>query len=676
MSAPRVDVVLARGTSSASVARAADLLADESGAEIHLSACDPVGGGLAFSPDGEYVAVFAADAVPLPGAVGRMLEAVEASPEALVLGAAVPEGDRVRMQADARRHLQRAARFADASFVTVYGADAIAAVLCRRALVPDALLATLAADGPAAFLGVHAASPCRVVADPVAVQRGARPAAAAAQRVRAALDRVRARPALAPAAVAAALGIEGATTRLRATRQRLARRFTWRVLLPIVGRVHDLLLALLADWPIAWREVAGTPSAAPRRIAYYAWRFPVLSETFIRRELRALAAAGVDVRVLADAPGNGASDDPELAPLVRRTRYVLPAAPALLLRDLADALVRAPLRTAHLFLYVLGRRYDVAKALSQDVRVFLKAVRVAALLQRDGATHLHAPWGDTNAFVGMVAARLAGAEFSVQFRAQDLHRRTLAFETREKIRNARFVVTNARYNLEHLRALAAPADREKIHLVYEGLELERLVPVPRDRSRSDRPVHVVSVARLIEPKGLPDLFAALRILRDAGRDLRCTVIGGPELPRYVNDLVAIRRARRRLGLEDVVTLAGEQPFARVVAADADADVFALPCVVGADGSRDVTPNALLEAMAMGVPVVATRMTGIPELVEDGASGLLVPPNDPAALAAAIARLIDDPVLAARLATQARARVVERFDVAANVGAYAALFEAR
>lgn len=671
---PRVDLVLPRGTWPAYAARVREAVAGNVDADVRLVAGDSAT-NVRLS-DAEYVVAFAPGAVPLPGAVARMLRVARELPEALVLGAAVPEGDRAGMQAHTRRQLDRAARFPDEAFVTVYGADEVAAVLCRRVLAPPEMLAALCEEGPAALLARHGARPCRVVSDPVAVQCLVRARPPALRRARAAAVRMRARPslALAPAAFAAALGIEGAAARLREARHRLARRLTWRVVLPIVARVHDALLGLLADWPLAPMPGRAAGAGAPPRVGYYAWRFPVLSETFVRREFCALEEAGVNVVMLADAPG--AAGDAELASLAGRTRYVLPTTPIAVLRDLADGLVRAPLRTAHVFLYALGRRYDVSKALSQDVRVFLKAVRVAAMMRRERVTHLHAPWGDTNAFVGMMAARIAGADFSVQFRAQDLHRDTSAFAVPEKIRHARFVVTNARYNLERLRELAAPADHAKLHVIYEGLDLERLPVSRQERARVGRTLRILAVARLIEPKGLPDLFAACRILRDTGRDLRCTVIGGPELPRYVNDLLEIRAARRRLGLEDVVELAGAQPFARVVEAYAAADLFVLPCVRGADGSRDVTPNAILEAMALGVPVVATRTTGIPELVADGESGLLVPPNDPEALAAAIARLMDDPALGARLATNARARVVERFDVAANARAYAALFGAR
>ncbi len=693
----RVDVVLARGASAAS---AAATLFDEVGIDLRVFAFRADGDGMeAVAPPGgaadggerlkaEYVVVIAADAVPLPGAVPRLLEAATESPDALILGVGIEgAGDRERMQAHTRRHLARAARFADASFVTVYGADEVAAVLCRRATLRAELPEALLAEGPVAVLDAQAERPCRVVADPVAVRRAERPRAPATRRAAAALDRLRRRRqlrsreprssfAMAGIALAAALGLEGSVERLREARRRIWERVAWRALLPIGERAHDYLLARFADWPIAWTTHGSARHARARKIAYYVWRFPVVSETFIRREVAALAEAGVDVAVLADGPGAGASDDPELAPLLRRARYVLPVTPAALLRDLLGTLVRTPLRTANLLAYTLFRPYQVPKSLARDVAVFLKAVRVAAMLRRSGVTHLHAPWGDTNAFIGMVAARLAGADFSVQFRAQDLHRRTLAFQVREKVRNARFVVTNTRYNLAYLRSLAAPEDHAKIRQIYNGLELERLAPRARDLARREGPVRVLSVARLIEPKGLPYLFEACRILLDRGRDLRCSVIGGPELPQYVNDLIEIRRSRRRLGLDDVVELLGAQPFARVVEAYTTADVFALPCVVGADASNDITPNAILEAMAMGVPVVATRITAIPELIEDGESGLLVPPHDAVALAEAIARLIDDPALAVRLAANARARIAERFDVSKNVRAYTALFGLR
>jgi len=723
----RVDVVLARGTSAARAAQAAATLYEELGADCRVytaggdgqSLVPVVPPGGAALPDAapglsaEYVAVFAADTVPLPGALAGMLSAVvmdaREARDAVLLGVAVPvgmdgKGAREPMRVHTRRHHQRAARFADAAFVTVYGPDAVAVVLCRRSLVPAGFAEARLAGGPAALLDAAAVPPWRVVADPVAVRCGDRPNGSPVARVGAALARLRrsrrARPvdvratiAMTQAALTTALGLEGSVERLREARHRTWQRVVWRALLPIGERLHDFVLTRFADWPIAWRPAAaprsagprspapsnGTPSnaaplnGAPRKLAYYLWRFPVLSETFIRRELGALAEAGVEVAILADGAGVGVADDPELAPLACRTRYVLPVTPAMVVRNLAAALVRAPLRTANLFAYTLCRPYNVPKSLRQDVYVFLKAVRVAALLRDLGVRHLHAPWGDTNAFIAMMAARLAGADFSLQFRAQDLHRRTLAFQVREKIHQARFVVTNTRYNLETLRALALPEDHVKIRQIYNGLELGRFQAAGCAREPHAGPVRILSVARLIEPKGLPYLFEACRILLDRGRAVRCAVVGGPELPMYVNDLIAIRRSRRRLDLDDIVELRGAQPFARVAAAYAAADIFVLPCVVGADGSTDIIPNSILEAMAMGVPVVATRITAIPELIEDGESGLLVPPNDAGALADAIDRLIADPAFAARLAVNARARIAERFDVATNVRAYAALF---
>jgi glycosyltransferase involved in cell wall biosynthesis len=449
----------------------------------------------------------------------------------------------------------------------------------------------------------------------------------------------------------------------------------WRTVVPLGERVYDLLLTRYEDWPISPLPEPAANSGVARHVAYYIWRFPVLSETFIRRELGALEEAGVDVTILADAPGAGAPSDPELRPFVRRTRYVLPVAPRRILLDLITSVATRPLRTANMFAYTLLRPYNVPKSFSQDVRVFVKAVRVASMLRALNITHLHVPWGDTNAFIGMVAARLARASFSVQFRAQDLHRRTLAFLVAEKVHNARFVITNTQFNLEHLRSLSRAGDHSRIHQIYNGLALERLEPSRLPRTPEAGVARILSVARLIEPKGLPYLFEACRVLVDRGRDLRCTVVGGPELPLYVNDLIAIRRARQRLDLEDIVELTGAQPFERVIEAYRSSDIFVLPCVVGADASNDIIPNAILEAMAMGVPVVATRITAIPELVEDGVSGLLVAPNDTAALTEAIDRLVCDPELRARLAANARARVLERFDVNKNVRAYAALFAA-
>jgi glycosyltransferase involved in cell wall biosynthesis len=664
----------------------------------------PRGGDFASAEEVEgWVLVLRPGAVMVPGGRDAMIAAARQEPAlAAIAGVWVPlrpDGsmDREIVRERALRHSARMRRFDYPSYFAACGCRDVGSVLLRRPPVREAVRRASGADDFELALAALDPATVRVLEDPTCAglaAHGDAPAGARARarnvrvalvRVRNELRRRRRPPAtslrLAFSAVTIALGVEGSRQRLREMREHASERFAWRTIIPLAERAYGVALRRFGRWPIGLEATwigRFLPSRAvttlgSRRIAYYLWRYPVLSETFVQREILGLREAGIAVTVVADAPGAGSSHHEDLRSLVATTCYVHPIARADLMRAAAWWLFRRPLRTLNLLAYTAFRPYVEPKSAAQDMRVFLKALYVASMLRSHGIDHVHAPWGDVNAFVAMVAARLVGADFSLQFRAHDLHRRTAAFLIGEKVRNARFVVTNTDFNLRRLHELARPDDHAKIRRIYNGLPLDRLVAsAPQRHARSGR-LRLLTVARLIEPKGLPYLFEACRTLADRGHDFHCTVIGGPELPLYVNDLVEIRRAHRRLRLEDVVSLEGAQPFSRVVEAYGDADIFVLPCVVGGDASHDITPNALLEAMAMGIPVVATTITAIPELVESGRSGILVPPNDAAALAGAIECLMLDRGLRERMGAEGREHVQERFNVDRNIHDYVELF---
>ena len=170
-----------------------------------------------------------------------------------------------------------------------------------------------------------------------------------------------------------------------------------------------------------------------------------------------------------------------------------------------------------------------------------------------------------------------------------------------------------------------------------------------------QPFTVLTVARLVEKKGLDVLVDACALLRDRGLPLRCWIVGKGARRS------ALQAQIRRLGLEERVALLGAHTQTEVLARYAAAHVFALPCVVGADGNRDGLPVSIVEALASSLPVVSTPITGIPEIVRDGENGLLVPCGAAGALADAIAALVHDEALHARLAGNARASVEAHFD---------------
>ena len=209
------------------------------------------------------------------------------------------------------------------------------------------------------------------------------------------------------------------------------------------------------------------------------------------------------------------------------------------------------------------------------------------------------------------------------------------------------------YNLAHLRAeyhSSAP-----IYRIYNGLDLDQFpYQIPRDR-----PPHILAVGRLVEKKGFNHLINAIARLRRDGIACECTIIGeGGKRSELAAQITA-------LGLDDQVHLIGNRTQAEVKAYLHHAAMLVAPCIISADGDRDGLPTILVEAMALGTPCISTDIVGIPELIHDGETGLLVPPHDPDALAAAITRLLEKPAYGEHLAANARAHIEQHYDIHQN-----------
>jgi glycosyltransferase involved in cell wall biosynthesis len=267
--------------------------------------------------------------------------------------------------------------------------------------------------------------------------------------------------------------------------------------------------------------------------------------------------------------------------------------------------------------------------------------------------------------VARLAARFAGLPYTFTAHAKDIfHADVRPQDLGRKLGEAAAVVTVSDYNRDYLRA-AHGAVADRVERIYNGLELDRFpytAPV-------DRPPHIVAVGRLVEKKGFADLIDACALLAGRGRSFTCQIAGAGELEG------ALLARVEHLGLAAVVELTGPRPQGQIVDLIRRAAVFAAPCVVGADGNRDGLPTVLLEAMALGTPCVSTPVTGIPEVVRHGETGLLVPEHAPAALAGAIERLFDDGDLRVALAGRARDLIEAEFDIHRNGARQRALFQA-
>jgi len=387
----------------------------------------------------------------------------------------------------------------------------------------------------------------------------------------------------------------------------------------------------------------------PQRTAYVTKVFPRFSETFIVTELLAHERAGADLEIVSLRPPVGGRLHPALGRLRAPIAY-LPAH-GIEAADLWAAMRRVPAALA-----VLDE-----EAPGADARDALQGLLLAEWLGERRIEHVHAHFANCATTVARIASALTGIPFTVTAHAKDIFHEDVDRDVlRSDLEAAAAVATVSRFNATHLRAVAPAA---RVEAIYNGLDLAGF-PY---RDPADRPPRVAAVGRLVEKKGFDVLIDACALLRDRGVRFACEIAGeGPHAERLAARIAAH-------GLEDHVRLLGARAQHEVVALLREAAVLAAPCVVGADGNRDGLPTVLLEAMALGTACVSTPVTGIPEAIEHGRTGLLVPERDAAALAAALERLLGDVALRRDLAAAARARVEARFDSDRNAAALRALW---
>lgn len=397
-------------------------------------------------------------------------------------------------------------------------------------------------------------------------------------------------------------------------------------------------------------------------IAYIVSTWPRLSQTFVLSEVLELERRGVELRVFSvkepgDEPVHG---DIQLV-RAKVTYLSLKSHGKKVLRANISMACRHPLQyLATLFRALLYARWSFLQS-------FLQAGYLANLVSCERVTHLHAHFATAPASVAMFTHHLTKIPYTFTAHAKDIYFDVKPRLLRSKMNYARAVVTVSEYNWRYLVCLLHPSQTKKVHRVYNGMDLSRYSDGDASREKSPLPV-ILSVARLIEKKGIGDLIRACRILRERERSFRLEIIGTGPLQ------TSLKKQVQLLQLQDFVEFRGPLPQEIVRLAYKQAAIFALPCVITADGDQDGMPTVLLEAMASGLPVVSTNVSGIPELVESDHDGLLVQPNNPQMLADALDRLLLDEDLRKTLGAAASAKVASKFSVERSVDELLGLFQ--
>lgn len=408
---------------------------------------------------------------------------------------------------------------------------------------------------------------------------------------------------------------------------------------------------------------SGKAAAArnPLRLSYIIGTYPVLTETFIDREVETLLARGVDLEIVS-IRRPGATLSTSQRALSRRVRYLLPASVTRLLLAHLAAAVRRPRTYLRTFAWLMTRPHSAGRW--RTALHFGTGVYAAWTLRDRRGVHIHAHFVDRAATVALVASRLLETTYSVTAHAREIYVQPVLL--RERISQAAFAVTCTEYNRRHLANLLGSDVSSRVMRLYHGLDLTALVDARETETRTAA-YGLLAVAQLKEKKGLRYLIEACRLLADRGRTLTCEIVGDGPLRGDLEKLV------RDLGLEGTVMLSGARPFPEVLQSYRRASAFVLPCIVASDGDRDGIPNAILEAMVAGLPVVSTSVSGIPEVVRDGDTGLLVAEADAVAIADAVERLLEDPHLSIMLGQRGHALVRREFDLDRNVDRLLAQF---
>lgn len=362
-------------------------------------------------------------------------------------------------------------------------------------------------------------------------------------------------------------------------------------------------------------------------------RFPSVTETFILREVDELERQGQPVRLVPMLKETPPVIHEAARPWTARALYTQYISPRIVTANLR-ALAKRPLRYGWLLVRLILGTLTKPATLFRTIAIFPKSVFLAEQLSREGIRHVHAHFATHPTTMALIIASLSDVTFSFTVHAHDIQvDRSLL---RWKLRETKFVRSISAFNKRFLEELYPAETRGKILVVHVGIEPEKYEDnARRFRAAPSGIPKILCVAAHRPYKGLPVLIEACRILRDQGIAFRCDVLGtGPmtaELERMIRDS----------GVGDVIGLLGARPEHVVAEMMGESTLFVLPSIIAADGQMEGIPVALMEAMASGRAVVSTSIAGIPELVEHGVSGLLVPPADPSALAAAIRTLLED-----------------------------------
>ena len=387
-------------------------------------------------------------------------------------------------------------------------------------------------------------------------------------------------------------------------------------------------------------------------IAYIAQTFPALTQTFVYREVDQLRALGYSLITSAIWKPKTDTLSAESRHHVDGSFYVFPIHWPRFIQAHMQTIAKHPWRYIATLFFVVTRHGETVQNRLRTFYQFLEAVSLLPDFKKNGVVHIHAHFSINAATIALILSRLLKITFS--FTAHNIFF-TDRILLKEKVESARFIAAISGFSKQYLLDLVPGNNNtEKIHIVHCGLSPDEFSS-RKSLRRNQAPI-LLFLAQLEERKGAKYLVEACRLLGESDVDYECILIGdGPqrdELKALINNY----------GLEEKIQLMGALPQEDLKDYFIQADIFILPCVIARDGDMDGVPVSLMEAMAMEMPVISTRVSGIPELIIDGESGLLVDHSDAKELSSAILKMINNQDLRLKLGGNARQRIIEEFNI--------------
>ena len=384
-----------------------------------------------------------------------------------------------------------------------------------------------------------------------------------------------------------------------------------------------------------------------KRIAYLLHRFPAITDTFIKREIRSLQIAGTDVLVISVWKPNERETTPDiLSQWATDTHFLLPRSALSILRTVFTVALRSPRRFFIALHLALSTSRPGFCGTAYQLFYFLEAILAAEELQKNAVNHVHNHIGDQSGTVTMLAASLAGIGYSITFHGWPVFFDAKYSRIKEKVLGARFTRSISYFCRSQLMMFAECDDPTPFKVVHCGLSIAKYAYRPPKKQIK----RLFCAARLSPEKGLTFAIEALRLLIDKGYDLELRLAGGGPSKAHLEALTS------QLGVADRVHFLGFLTDDEIIGELQNSDLFVLPSFV------EGIPVSAMEAMAVGVPVIATNIAGTSELIEDGNSGILIRPSDSQALAKAVIRMIEDYEFRLRATELARRKVVDEFDI--------------